>query len=168
MAQFAPVVIGGLFWKGGTRNGALAGLAAGALLWAYTLMLPSIAKSGWLPAGSQPAAQPELPLIVVSGTMDEATCVNSLRLGAADYLLKKKMPGIYRVHEHPAEERLDELRAGLAVDCEPFDWVLDRPELWPQMIRTMHPANRRRLPTMHSPTNKRAWQIMAPNFTRDL
>ncbi len=51
VAQFAPSLLGGLFWKGGTRNGALAGLAAGALLWAYTLMLPSIAKSGWLPAG---------------------------------------------------------------------------------------------------------------------
>jgi Na+/proline symporter len=29
-----------MYWKGGTRNGALAGLSAGALLWAYTLMLP--------------------------------------------------------------------------------------------------------------------------------
>ena len=51
VAQFAPALLGGLFWKGGTRNGALAGLAAGALLWAYTLMLPSIAKSGWIEAG---------------------------------------------------------------------------------------------------------------------
>ena len=51
VAQFAPALLGGLFWKGGTRNGALAGLAAGALLWAYTLMLPSIAKSGWIAAG---------------------------------------------------------------------------------------------------------------------
>ena len=51
VAQFAPALLGGLFWKGGTRNGALAGLSAGALLWAYTLMLPSIARSGWLPEG---------------------------------------------------------------------------------------------------------------------
>lgn len=51
VAQFAPVVIGGLFWKGGTRDGALAGLAAGFVLWIYTLLLPSFAKSGWLPAG---------------------------------------------------------------------------------------------------------------------
>ena len=51
VAQFAPALLGGLFWKGGTRNGALAGLAAGALLWGYTLLLPSIAKSGWLHAG---------------------------------------------------------------------------------------------------------------------
>jgi len=48
VAQFAPALLGGLFWKGGTRNGALAGLAAGALLWTWTLLLPSIAKSGWL------------------------------------------------------------------------------------------------------------------------
>ncbi len=51
VAQFAPALFGGMVWKGGTRNGALAGLAAGALLWAYTLMLPSIAKSGWMDAG---------------------------------------------------------------------------------------------------------------------
>ena len=50
VAQFAPALLGGMYWKGGTRNGALAGLCAGALLWAYTLMLPSIAKSGWMDA----------------------------------------------------------------------------------------------------------------------
>lgn len=48
VAQFAPAVLGGLYWKGGTRHGALAGLLAGFVLWAYTLMLPSLAKSGWL------------------------------------------------------------------------------------------------------------------------
>ena len=49
VAQFAPAVIGGLYWKGGTRDGALAGLLAGFVVWAYTLLLPSFAKSGWLP-----------------------------------------------------------------------------------------------------------------------
>ncbi|MGZ5267891.1 MAG: ATP-binding protein [Caldimonas sp.] len=50
VAQFAPAMLGGLYWKGGTRNGALTGLLLGFALWAYTLMLPSVAKSGWLPA----------------------------------------------------------------------------------------------------------------------
>ena len=49
VAQFAPAMLGGLFWKGGTRLGALFGLSAGFLLWLYTLLLPSFAKSGWLP-----------------------------------------------------------------------------------------------------------------------
>jgi signal transduction histidine kinase len=49
VAQFAPAALGGMYWKGGTQRGALIGLAAGFALWAYTLMLPSIAKSGWLP-----------------------------------------------------------------------------------------------------------------------
>ncbi|MBE0474755.1 sensor histidine kinase [Rhodoferax sp.] len=49
VAQFAPAVLGGLYWKGASRQGALAGLLAGFVMWGYTLMLPSLAKSGWLP-----------------------------------------------------------------------------------------------------------------------
>jgi len=49
VAQFAPVVLGGIFWKGGTRRGALAGLCAGFAVWSYTLLLPALARSGWLP-----------------------------------------------------------------------------------------------------------------------
>jgi Na+/proline symporter/nitrogen-specific signal transduction histidine kinase len=41
VAQFAPSLVGGIFWRGATRNGALAGLTAGAVVWAYTLFLPS-------------------------------------------------------------------------------------------------------------------------------
>ena len=49
VAQFAPALFGGMYWRGGTRIGAMAGLLIGFALWTYTLMLPSIAKSGWLP-----------------------------------------------------------------------------------------------------------------------
>ncbi len=49
VAQFAPAIIGGMFWKGGNRLGAICGLSAGFLIWLYTLLLPSFAKSGWLP-----------------------------------------------------------------------------------------------------------------------
>ena len=48
VAQFAPAMLGGMYWKGGTRRGAMGGLLLGFALWAYTLMLPSLAKSGWL------------------------------------------------------------------------------------------------------------------------
>jgi len=48
VAQFAPALLGGMYWRGGTARGALTGLLLGFALWAYTLMLPSIAKSGWL------------------------------------------------------------------------------------------------------------------------
>jgi len=51
VAQFAPAALGGIFWKGGTRRGALAGLGAGFAVWFYTLLLPAIARSGWLPIG---------------------------------------------------------------------------------------------------------------------
>jgi Na+/proline symporter/signal transduction histidine kinase len=51
VAQFAPVALGGIFWKGATRLGALAGLGAGFAVWFYTLLLPATARSGWLPIG---------------------------------------------------------------------------------------------------------------------
>jgi len=51
VAQFAPAALGGIFWKGGTRRGALAGLLAGFAVWFYTLLLPAFARSDWLPIG---------------------------------------------------------------------------------------------------------------------
>ena len=48
VAQFAPAMLGGLYWKQGTRQGAVAGLSAGFVVWLYTLLLPSFAKSGWM------------------------------------------------------------------------------------------------------------------------
>lgn len=50
-AQFAPAIVGGIFWKSATHKGAMAGLGLGSLVWAYTLLLPSLARSGWIPAG---------------------------------------------------------------------------------------------------------------------
>ena len=51
VAQFAPAMLGGMFWKGGTKRGVLVGLLLGFALWIYTLMLPSLAKSGWVSSG---------------------------------------------------------------------------------------------------------------------
>lgn len=41
-AQFAPVLLGALYWRGGTKLGALAGLSTGFLVWGYSLLAPSI------------------------------------------------------------------------------------------------------------------------------
>ena len=46
--QFAPAIIGGMFWRRGTASGALTGLSLGFVIWAYTLLLPSMAQSGWI------------------------------------------------------------------------------------------------------------------------
>jgi Na+/proline symporter/signal transduction histidine kinase len=48
--QFVPALVGGILWKGATKLGAFAGLSAGFLLWIYTLLLPSFARSGWIGA----------------------------------------------------------------------------------------------------------------------
>ena len=41
VAQVLPALIGGLFWHNATRIGAICGICAGFILWAYTLFLPS-------------------------------------------------------------------------------------------------------------------------------
>ena len=46
--QFVPAIVGGIYWKGATKAGALAGLTGGFLVWIYTLLLPSFARSGWI------------------------------------------------------------------------------------------------------------------------
>ena len=47
--QFAPVFLGGLFWRGGNRAGALLGLGAGFAVWVYTSLIPGFVRSGLLP-----------------------------------------------------------------------------------------------------------------------
>jgi signal transduction histidine kinase len=48
VAQFAPALLGGVYWRGGSRRGALAGLVGGFAVWAYTLPLPTLVRAGWL------------------------------------------------------------------------------------------------------------------------
>ena len=47
LAQLLPAMMGGIFWRGATRNGAFAGLVTGFVLWAYCLLLPQF--GGGLP-----------------------------------------------------------------------------------------------------------------------
>ena len=49
VAQFLPALLGGLFWRGATRIGAMAGLAVGAAVWGYCLFLPSFGASALMP-----------------------------------------------------------------------------------------------------------------------
>ncbi|TGE28799.1 sensor histidine kinase [Hymenobacter metallicola] len=51
VAQFVPVVLGSLYWKGGTYRGATAGILAGFLVWFFTLVLPTMVGPGLLPTG---------------------------------------------------------------------------------------------------------------------
>lgn len=46
--QLAPAALGGLYWKKGCRQGAVAGLLAGFAIWAYSGLIPTIAEAGWV------------------------------------------------------------------------------------------------------------------------
>ncbi|MEM7612793.1 MAG: PAS-domain containing protein, partial [Pseudomonadota bacterium] len=45
-AQFAPLILLGVYWRRAHRVGALSGLAVGFVLWGYTLFLPTLASAG--------------------------------------------------------------------------------------------------------------------------
>lgn len=50
-AQFMPLILIGMYWQRSTRVGAFSGLMTGFVLWAYTLFLPTLARSGVFDAG---------------------------------------------------------------------------------------------------------------------
>ncbi len=50
VAQFLPSIVGGLYWRSATHGGAIVGLAAGFVIWAYTLFLPSFGGFLLMPA----------------------------------------------------------------------------------------------------------------------
>jgi len=47
-AQFGPALLGGIVWRSANYQGAIWGLGLGFLLWGYTLLLPTLASTGWL------------------------------------------------------------------------------------------------------------------------
>lgn len=46
VAQFAPALLGGIYWKGASKTGALTGIIIGFAIWFYTLVVPSLADTG--------------------------------------------------------------------------------------------------------------------------
>ncbi|SMG48851.1 Na+/proline symporter [Marivirga sericea] len=48
VAQFAPAIIGGIFWKEGNKKGAISGLVAGFLIWFLFLVLPTVDQAGFM------------------------------------------------------------------------------------------------------------------------
>jgi Na+/proline symporter/signal transduction histidine kinase len=56
VAQFAPALIGGVYWRGGSKIGVMAGLTVGFALWGFTLLFPALIRLGvgdatWLEQG---------------------------------------------------------------------------------------------------------------------
>ncbi|WP_295078900.1 ATP-binding protein [Tabrizicola sp.] len=49
VAQVLPALLGGIFWRGATRTGAVLGLLTGLTVWAYTSYLPSFGPGAVLP-----------------------------------------------------------------------------------------------------------------------
>jgi PAS domain S-box-containing protein len=49
VTQCAPAALIGLYWRRGTRRGAVAGISLGFALWFYTLIVPALVKQGIVP-----------------------------------------------------------------------------------------------------------------------
>ncbi len=48
---FAPSILLGLYWKGGNKKGAMAGIIAGFCVWIYTLLIPALMRAGIIVPG---------------------------------------------------------------------------------------------------------------------
>ncbi len=48
---FAPAILLGLYWKGGNKKGAIAGIIAGFGVWLYTLLIPALMRAGIIQKG---------------------------------------------------------------------------------------------------------------------
>ncbi len=48
--QFLPAVLASVYWHKAHRNGVVVGLLMGSFIWVYSLLLPSLAQSEWMPA----------------------------------------------------------------------------------------------------------------------
>ena len=46
VAQLAPAIIGGIYWKQASQKGAMAGICTGFIIWFFTAVLPSMAGAG--------------------------------------------------------------------------------------------------------------------------
>lgn len=49
VAQLAPSVLGGIYWKNASQKGAMAGMLTGFAIWFYTAVVPSMASAGIVP-----------------------------------------------------------------------------------------------------------------------
>jgi PAS domain S-box-containing protein len=67
VAQFLPGILGLLYWKRATRDGFIAGLLAGMLVWAVTLLLPLLHGSGLV------GTDFKMPQIITNSGMDRWT-----------------------------------------------------------------------------------------------
>lgn len=76
IAQIAPSFIGGLYWKQGSRQGALAGMGCGMLLWFYTLLLPYLVQ----------AQQMVAPNVIIEGLFGYAALRPTSLFGLGDGL----------------------------------------------------------------------------------
>jgi Na+/proline symporter/signal transduction histidine kinase/CheY-like chemotaxis protein len=90
IAQFAPSFFGGLIWRGANARGAVLGMTAGIIVWAYTLLLPSLAPAGteilrWGPFGLE-ALRPQA-LFGTSGEPLNHGVLWSLSINALFYVL---------------------------------------------------------------------------------
>lgn len=47
VAQFAPPLLAGMYWKGANKRGAMIGLAVGMVIWAFCLPFPTLMEAGF-------------------------------------------------------------------------------------------------------------------------
>jgi Na+/proline symporter/nitrogen-specific signal transduction histidine kinase len=147
VAQLAPAFVGGLYWRGGTRAGAYAGLGLGALVWAWTLLVPSAAQSGWLPSAWLEAGPFGLALLCPQALfgLDALSPIAhgvfwSLSVNALAYVLVS-LSTTQDAHESAQAARfVDVMRRGDAAQFALWRGGVALPELQDLLVRMLGPT----------------------------
>jgi Na+(H+)/acetate symporter ActP len=135
VANFAPGLMLGLYWRGGNRYGVVAGLAGGFVVWLYALLLPTLNQVPGI--GMHAPLQPYLPAFLAeldpvgqaSSSASWSTPVVGDRVAAHARNRHRSRPGRrvrsgaepeQTIQQTPADAaRLDELRDRWRVSSDP-------------------------------------------------
>ena len=79
IAQLAPAFFGGLIWRRGTARGAFAGMTGGILVWAYTLLLPSVSDAGMIARASSPTGRSASPVAAAGAVRPRSAAAGARR-----------------------------------------------------------------------------------------
>ena len=118
VAQFAPPIVAGIYWKEANLRGALPGLGGGFAVWLYTLVLPTLAQLGLVDAGFVDDGPFGIGAAAAAGAVRARRAGSGQPRAGLEPGRSTSAPGRAGGAARPAERRSSALQAVLFVDVD--------------------------------------------------